>query len=669
MRLIYGHRKGSRAVLHVRGNLEFPTEVMRKGINELQSFRDDQSPLGGPVATTPTPTCVKRTAEALCQDLALDSATYEAGAYNRPLQVAPDTARTVITIVSQAFTIAYCAILMLLTQRIALHEFFRRPQTLTAMHDKASAWLGLGSSLQTLANQRKLVTDLLGTFMITLYLLLILVVHTTLPGIFGIGNQNVTVTATYPTTLARQPNIIFDLSGPALQIPGEIWSTIYSILPVYDTLNLTTVGVLDNMLYDIIPSVENVANIGVEVNATTFVVDCGLLSDVTQLGFMGPASPVLPDGASGSDPDLNYVFGFGNNKYRVSLTPMGVNQFQVLPVEPADFDTAPPNMLVLTSTWPTVDSAGTNATISAINPMWEDLIGGGSYNLTITGVNFLECNFNADNSTVSVDPLSRAVDQPATPPIPIAWHDWTDPGASGDPILSSSLSQFAQAARSAQTTLTPYELVLFNDTFNATTSSLPVSLLEQFLFLDISASRNASLDTSGPITVGELNWSIGRAFAAVLWYYNTATATSLNLALDTQGDRLQGQASITTLMYQERLTVNPISLYIGLVASCLLFILAAFLVTRAGALGGDVVYHDISGLLPMLWLLGNEPRLAEIDKPDLDVLRTAGMYEVTGLEKVRRRAGSESIDMRDRVESKGGEDDELESLHPFSKSS
>ena len=37
---------------------------------------------------------------------------------------------------------------------------------------------------------------------------------------------------------------------------------------------------------------------------------------------------------------------------------------------------------------------------------------------------------------------------------------------------------------------------------------------------------------------------------------------------------------------------------------------------------------DTTGVLPVLWLLGNEPRLANVDQLNLDVLRIAAMYEV-----------------------------------------
>ena len=59
----------------------------------------------------------------------------------------------------------------------------------------------------------------------------------------------------------------------------------------------------------------------------------------------------------------------------------------------------------------------------------------------------------------------------------------------------------------------------------------------------------------------------------------------------------------------------------------LLLALAAFLIRKTR----HAVYpngFDTSGVLQIAWLLGNEPRLAEVKQPDLDTLRVAGMYEI-----------------------------------------
>lgn len=38
-------------------------------------------------------------------------------------------------------------------------------------------------------------------------------------------------------------------------------------------------------------------------------------------------------------------------------------------------------------------------------------------------------------------------------------------------------------------------------------------------------------------------------------------------------------------------------------------------------------FVDTSGVLPVVWLLGSEPRLADVEEPNIDALRRAGMFE------------------------------------------
>ncbi|KAJ3540257.1 hypothetical protein NM688_g6252 [Phlebia brevispora] len=528
-------------------------------------------------------------------------ATYETGVLDKPLQLSQGTVRAVIAIVSQAFTIAYCAALVWLMQRITMHEFTRYPQTLTAIHDKSFAWLGLGSSLQTLGRQAKLATDVLGISMITLYLLLIFVVHTTLPSVFGVATQNVTTLSTYPTTLARQPNVTLELqigSGADVEIDNG-WANLYAILQVYDTLDLPTVSVLDNMLYDIIPIVQNAADTELEVNATTFSVDCACLPDVIQQAFAGPNFT--------GDQSAIYEFTFAGDQYLVDLVAMGElfsrNIFVI------SRTITQPNILAVATTYPVVDSAGDSAPSISINPIWQD-VGDNPNGINITGINLIGCNFNVHNSTVEVDAQSRAVNQQPSLPMPTL-HVF---------ISETPLSPSVESPA----------LVLLNDTFKAIAYVPAFSVLDQFLQMEVSASRNA------------------RAYSAVLWYYNAASATSLDLVFNDIGaNKFQGQVLIPSSVLQERITVNKISLFVGLGNSCVLFVLAIVLIIRRGGLTRDDVHRDVSGVLPILWLLGKEPRLMSVEDPDIDALRAAGMYEVAGIDQFRRYKDAGSVEEQD----------------------
>lgn len=101
---------------------------------------------------------------------------------------------------------------MLLTQRLALRSDLRRgSQTLTALHDKSSAWLGLGSAVIGVWQQLKLRTAPVGILCIAAYLIGVFVLHISIPGLFDVVTFNATVPNTHQTTLANA-TLLFDLN-------------------------------------------------------------------------------------------------------------------------------------------------------------------------------------------------------------------------------------------------------------------------------------------------------------------------------------------------------------------------------------------------------------------------------------------------------------------------
>ncbi|KAJ3543508.1 hypothetical protein NM688_g5846 [Phlebia brevispora] len=548
-------------------------------------------------------------------------ASYKAGTFNRPLSLSQETTRTAITVISPSFTIAYCAILVLITQRITLNEFLKRPQTLSAIHDKSSAWLGLGSSLLALTNQGKLVTDLPGISMITAYLLLLFIVHTTLPGLFSVTTQDMTVIATHPTVLARQPNVT-SMLGLGVQL-----NDLCSILTVHDVLNTTAVGVSDNMVYDIIPLTANATG-SAQVNAVTFSVDCASLPDASLTAFYPDGDGLSASDSGSSGPAYN--FRFGGDRYLFTVSPMAPGSLHVAGLN-LDGEHGP-STLIVASTVPIVDSAGTNATVVNINPQWQQ----GSETDPVSSIYVVGCNFSSRNSTMNINAQSQIVDY--TPPVPTAmtWHDWTDPGVSADPLLTDTLQLFADSAPPSTASYEQDDINVFNATFQ-TSIQVEESLVDQFIIANAFLTGNASQYFQS-ITAGELNWSLGRAYAAVLWYCNTAGPSLTYPAGENQ--LVQGAVSISSLILQSQVTINTISLFAGLAASCALLVVAVTLLAKSGSFTHHIDDHNVSGLLPVLWLLSDEPRLATVKEPNLDALRAAGMYEVSTIEELQRRVGT-----------------------------
>ena len=98
----------------------------------------------------------------------------------------------------------YCAILVLVTQQLALRRNLQVRQTLSAIHDKSAAWSGLGASVLALVRQRTLNTDVWGVLQVVLYLVAIFALHVTIPSTLLVSPAQVVVNQRHPTQLAYQ---------------------------------------------------------------------------------------------------------------------------------------------------------------------------------------------------------------------------------------------------------------------------------------------------------------------------------------------------------------------------------------------------------------------------------------------------------------------------------
>ena len=90
--------------------------------------------------------------------------------------------------------------LVAVTQQLSLENELAKSQTLTATHDKTSAWGGLGSAFLSLWRQFQIPSSIMGTVFIALYLGLIALLHNTTPALIGTEVFNMTFTKTTVTT-------------------------------------------------------------------------------------------------------------------------------------------------------------------------------------------------------------------------------------------------------------------------------------------------------------------------------------------------------------------------------------------------------------------------------------------------------------------------------------
>lgn len=95
----------------------------------------------------------------------------------------------------------YTAVLLLITQRLAMKGILHKYQTLTATHDQFAAWTGLGSALSVLWSQTRIAASVIGTLSITIYLVGISVLHISTPSLFNLQVFNNPNGTTIPTQI------------------------------------------------------------------------------------------------------------------------------------------------------------------------------------------------------------------------------------------------------------------------------------------------------------------------------------------------------------------------------------------------------------------------------------------------------------------------------------
>jgi hypothetical protein len=166
----------------------------------------------------------------------------------------------------------YVALLVLITQRLAVSAALARRQKLTSIHDMCGAWSGIGAAINSLWQQTKIAASPSTTLVILTYLGCISGLHIISSSIIQFQPFNNPMTITIQSRLAWPP--------PSVDIGSFDWRSITSMLPMLPTLSgLSANGLTNSTLYDI-PSLEYPFT-GVVVNGTTVSAECGLLSNTS----------------------------------------------------------------------------------------------------------------------------------------------------------------------------------------------------------------------------------------------------------------------------------------------------------------------------------------------------------------------------------------------------
>ncbi|KAJ7325388.1 hypothetical protein DFH08DRAFT_1028130 [Mycena albidolilacea] len=564
-----------------------------------------------------------------------------------------------ITAIANTFGTLYSAALVFLTQRLWTRRNLQADRTLTAMHDSAAAWTGIGSALSQLWSQRTTSGSVIGVLSVFLYLANILVLHITTPALFSFEAFNSTQTVRVPTRSLPTINSSFDMnwSNP-VAAAGTMWKFAESdyvpgslhFLPSIMGSN-TSLGLKDGTLYDVIDINSGVGN--VTVDATGLDITCGYLTGVTISNHISPfpgARIVTLDGGIKSyflDPtQRGLICPLRDLFYRV-------DQSDMPPFIDSDYSSGIPNYVDFYSTVPIMDSNNSLPEVNLDPPM-------NTFADPVSSIQVFRCSQSLVNQKAVVDAQTKQI-LAVEPNIHKTTSTWSP--HIGQNSTNATDNAFMQAWHFLYYAVPQSTFALDPAGKNSGTLSVANLYLNQMLTLQKAGEK------VGPRTVKlhDLENTLSSIIAAMYWtlgnippqaiLVNADDGTIQLGTSDADSDAptlLRGSAEVTEVSTQGRLDAlghhSGISgiMHSGLAASVALFLLSLqyslFSKSRQYQTDNPI---DGTGILQAIWLYRNHPELEtqldQVDDPTEANLREAGMVRTRLVEAGRRSRESSEL--------------------------
>ncbi|KAI5835907.1 hypothetical protein K523DRAFT_411177 [Schizophyllum commune Tattone D] len=480
-----------------------------------------------------------------------------------------DLTSTAVTVSATLFATFYGALLIWMTQRLALRRLLTSQQTLTAMHDEYNSWIGLGSALMTLYGQTRIRSAVGSISCITSYLVNAAILHVTIPAMFSLQVGTLLHSADV-TSLAAYPRVdhIFDVRSnwrnSDNHLLGTLLSDASSLLPYVALTDAhQTVGLDGATMYDQLLVTDGNGTVFVE--ATTFNVTCGTLNDLTFV-----EEKVTPEDNRLPTYNVSHVYPNGTLQTNVVLKYIYLNNTMVLGFRSkGPFDSTPDlnRTFYLYGTFDLEDSAGTlvpNLTLT--------------YGRTTTNITIVGCDLYSYNHTVEVSRTTRLALDGQIPPL----------------RESSSLSVWQP-----QDAVEPEDL----------------NILE----------LDALGDARGRVLLSEVENALSRLAASYFWSFNQVNKQ------DRYSIRREKTVPVTRPEVVLRLHLSPVPVLVGLIVSLFLMLTNALLVRpRESRTVGAVDVLDSLGLLQIIWFVRGRPEvlstIGRVENPNDDDLRLVGMF-------------------------------------------
>ncbi|KAJ7613435.1 hypothetical protein FB45DRAFT_1008948 [Roridomyces roridus] len=506
------------------------------------------------------------------------------------------------------FITLYSALLVFVTQALALRCDLHRRQLLTATHDNAVAWSGLGSAIVRLWEQRAIPTSPTGVLTALTYLAGISVLHTAFPGVAA--PESIVVNQSMPVSTQSLP--AFNLSGVDEdnredflygdsfihlgEAAGNYAGGSLSFLPFLTPSN--ALGLHEATLYDLLEP--NTGTGSVRVNATGFNISCGYIPDTA---FNPTAQSVDVGGVEYylGDADIDVITTVAwtaatNSSQRPLAFPSRAVFYTSISVFDSSNNTAP--WINLTHGHPTVQvfrcSLGLVEQTVLVNSQSHNFTSFASETpiekQTSMWMPFSEPPTNLSNAAFS-DGTGGFLD---------IWEAWYSamPTADSSPSLTRNMTNAGLGLTEADMALLQrLELYPFNSTIRTS------------VYLHEVENQLATI-------VASMFWALGHVPAPSA-YINPSQPFNVSL--------LTGQAMVSEPVIQDHLAVKCLVVSLVLLALSLRF-------CRLGRQEGGTRKFDGLDVLQTIWLYRDHPELAasleQVKVPTDGNLRRAGMLRV-----------------------------------------
>ncbi|KAJ6485283.1 hypothetical protein DFH09DRAFT_1458006 [Mycena vulgaris] len=247
----------------------------------------------------------------------------------------------------------YSALLVFVTQTISTRRSLQKDQTLTAAHDTAAAWAGVGSALLHMWCQKTVNASIIGVLSAFLYLGNILVLHISTPALFYLEAYNFTQLVPVPTRGLPSYNFTWYNVSDEGQRYGNLIDfqqdyaagSLYFLPTTFG--NATSLGLKDGTLYDVPEPNSGIGN--VTVSPTGFNITCGYPTDVdVDITYSEPYWTVTTDGERG------IISGLVINGYIYTYDVQHIFLYSTIPI--VDSNKAHPQANLTDVSWPVIPS-------------------------------------------------------------------------------------------------------------------------------------------------------------------------------------------------------------------------------------------------------------------------------------------------------------------------